>query len=178
MTADRISSERGQSTVEWVALVLLVFAAIAVMATVVSVGIPGAALVRAIAAKLACAARITNRAPPGPPGSRPPTATSSAALVTDSAPELRYEQGMRALPVDYRRCREDGCAEGAETGEIWRSRLGEPAVAFIHAIDCRAGSVTAAGPEEADCSPARGPATCTSRTGSTTRAAPRPRAEG
>ena len=60
MTADRISSERGQSTVEWVALVLLVAAAIAVMAAVVGVGIPGAALARAIAAKLACAARITD----------------------------------------------------------------------------------------------------------------------
>lgn len=59
---------------------------------------------------------------------------------------------MRALPVDYRRCREDACAEGSEAGEIWRSRTGEPVVTFSRAIDCRAGSATAAGPEEADCS--------------------------
>ncbi|HEX5954487.1 MAG TPA: hypothetical protein VFY37_01000 [Solirubrobacterales bacterium] len=155
MTAERISSDRGQSTVEWVALALLVAAAIAVMAAVVGVGIPGAALARAIAAKLACAARITDSCTAGATGLAAAYGDELAALVTEHAPELRYEQGMRALPVDYRRCREDGCAEGAETGEIWRSRSGEPAVAFIHAIDCRAGSVTAAGPQEADCSGAR-----------------------
>jgi hypothetical protein len=49
---------------------------------------------------------------------------------------------MRALPVDYRRCREDACAEGAEAGEISRSRSGEPVVTFVHTIDCRPGSET------------------------------------
>jgi hypothetical protein len=59
---------------------------------------------------------------------------------------------MRALPVDYRRCREDACAEGPQTGGVWASNSGEPTVAFLHVIDCRPDSPTAAGPGEADCS--------------------------
>ena len=62
---------------------------------------------------------------------------------------------MTAVPVDYRRCRADACAVGAPSGKVAASLAGNRVVAFIHAIDCRAGSVTAAGPEEADCSGAR-----------------------
>ncbi|HEX2266292.1 MAG TPA: hypothetical protein VHH14_08415, partial [Solirubrobacterales bacterium] len=58
---------------------------------------------------------------------------------------------MRALPVDYRRCREDACADGPEGGTVWRSKTGEPTVAFIHVIDCRPGSPARATPSEADC---------------------------
>ncbi len=60
---------------------------------------------------------------------------------------------MRALPVDYRRCREDACAEGPEE---WRRRprsnAGEPVVAFTHAVDCRPGAAAETEAAGADCS--------------------------
>lgn len=58
---------------------------------------------------------------------------------------------MRALPVDYRRCREDACADGPEAGRVWESESGEPTVAFVHVIDCRPDSPTAATVSEANC---------------------------
>ena len=151
----RIADQRGQSTVEWLALIVLVSLALAVLAAVAGTGLPGAALARAIAAKIACATGIGE--PCAAEGSRLVAAYGDevARLVRKHTPQIRYENGMRALPVDYRRCRADDCAEGAESGAIWRSRSGEPTVAFVRAIDCRAGSATATGPDEADCSGTR-----------------------
>ena len=45
-----------------------------------------------------------------------------AALVRANAPALLYEDGMTAMPVDYRRCRIDQCAAGAGEGTVLRSR--------------------------------------------------------
>lgn len=49
---------------------------------------------------------------------------------------------MRALPVDYRSCREDACAEAADKLRVARSLSGEPATVFTHMLDCRAGTET------------------------------------
>jgi hypothetical protein len=46
---------------------------------------------------------------------------------------------MTALPVDFRECRSDVCAEGAGSGAITRTRAGLRVVAFTHVIDCRSG---------------------------------------
>ena len=62
---------------------------------------------------------------------------------------------MRALPVDYRRCREDACAEGPEEGDATRSNAGEPVVAFTHAIDCRPDAAAETEASGADCSGVR-----------------------
>ena len=152
MSARRARAEqRGQATVEWIALVLLVSLVVAALGAVLGIGLPGAALARAIGAKLVCAAELSGSC--GPEGSRLAEAYGDeiAALVGEHAPTLRYERGMRALPVDYRRCREDACAEGAAAGEVWRSLTGEPTTAFIHVVDCRPGAALArAG--DADCS--------------------------
>jgi hypothetical protein len=155
VTSERASSEHGQSTVEWVALVLLVSLAIAVLAAVAGTSLPGVALARAIAAKIACAASLSESCTAETTRLVAAYGEEVAGLAAEHAPELRYEKGMRALPVDYRRCREDACAEGAETGEIWRSSTGEPVVSFLRAVDCRAGSAAAAGPDHADCSAKR-----------------------
>lgn len=48
---------------------------------------------------------------------------------------------MRTLPVDFRSCRSDACADGAESGAVTGSREGMRVVAFTHAIDCRSGHV-------------------------------------
>src|SRR5688572_4435827 len=117
----------GQSTVEWIGLVLLM----ALVALGVTVGLggrpPGAELANAIAQRLACAAGLGS----GCPG------LTDAELVAEYGPELAvavrrwvptlsYEPGMRALPVDFRRCRDDPCSMGAEGGAVDRAEDGEP----------------------------------------------------
>jgi hypothetical protein len=51
-----------------------------------------------------------------------------------------YERGMRALPVDFRRCRSSACSDGAEHGAVGRSASGQRVTAFVHVVDCRAAS--------------------------------------
>lgn len=143
-------SERGQGTVEWVGLILLVSLALAVLGAIAGIGLPGAALADAIASRLICAVALSEC---GGEESRLLAAYGPelGALASERAPEVRYEKGMRALPVDYRRCREDACADGAEAGDVARSLTGERTTAFLHAIDCRSGSATFN--TEANCAP-------------------------
>jgi hypothetical protein len=153
----RIRAEEGQSTVEWTALILLVSMAIAFLGAVAGLGLPGAALARSLTGKLICAAGLDGDC--GITVDSSPLALAYgeevAALVAEHAPTILYEPGMRALPVDYRRCREDACADGAQTGGVWASESGERTVAFVHAVDCRPGSRALAGPGRADCAGAR-----------------------
>jgi hypothetical protein len=128
--------ERGQATPEWVALVLLVaLAFIGVVAA--GVPVPGADIARSIAARLACAAGLGEDCSAARGELELAYGAELAALVTEHAPRLEYEEGMRALPVDFRSCREDACAEGAEAGPVAESRTGEPVTAFVHVADCR-----------------------------------------
>jgi len=128
--------EIGQGTVEWIGLVLLV--ALLVLGLLAGLGarLPGGALARVIAERMICAVRLADSCRLD---SELDAAYGAelASLVTEHAPRIRYESGMTALPVDYRSCREDACAVGAPAGQIWRSAVGEPVVAFVHVIDCR-----------------------------------------
>ncbi len=145
----RVRSERGQSTVEWVTLVLLVSTAMAVLGAIAGIGLPGAALAQAISSRIACAIELAESCGlDGPSELAAAYGDELAALVTDQSPQIRYEPGMRALPVDYRLCREDACAEGANKVRVSHSLSGEPATAFTHVIDCRPGTETPG----ADCS--------------------------
>jgi len=128
--------EIGQGTVEWIGLVLLV--AVLVLGLLAGLGarVPGAALAHAIAERMICAVRLSDGC--GVDSELDAAyGAELAALVTEHTPRIRYERGMTALPVDYRSCREDACAEGSPAGQIWRSVTGEPVVAFVHVIDCR-----------------------------------------
>jgi hypothetical protein len=144
----RATAEKGQATVEWIALVLLVALLVAVLGAAVGIGLPGADVARAIASRLVCAVGLSGSCDAQTTRLAGAYGDELAALVSEHAPTILYEPGMRALPVDYRRCREDACAEGAERGEVWRSSSGEPTVAFVRVIDCRPGSEM----EGADCS--------------------------
>lgn len=105
--------------------------------------------------RLVCAVRLTEGCR-SEPKLRASYGDDTAALLRAHAPTLLYEEGMRALPVDYRRCRADGCAEGA-AGAVTRSAAGEPVTAFTHVIDCRSSAAAAAEATGADCSgPRRG----------------------
>jgi hypothetical protein len=144
--------EHGQATPEWVALALLV----ALVFTAVAAGrpVPGTDLARSIAARLACAAGLGDACDGERSGLTLAYGHELAALVSDHAPTLSYEEGMRAVPVDFRSCREDACAEGPESGPVSESLDGEPVTAFVHVVDCR-DPAAAAAREGYDCTGAR-----------------------
>src|SRR6476620_1077269 len=146
--ARRRSAADGQATVEWIGLLLLVALLLAALLTA-GVRVPGAALARAIATRMACALSLG-----GDCGELPLVAEYGeelAAQVRRRAPTLIYEPGMHALPVDFRRCRSSACGDGRGEGIVLRSRRGEPVTVFVHVVDCRSGSRTAG----ADCSGGR-----------------------
>jgi hypothetical protein len=135
-------------------LIALVSAALAGLALLAGLGLPGAALARSVAERLICAVRLMEdcrteralRAAHGP---------DLASLLRAHAPALIYEDGMTAVPVDFRRCRFDECAEGPESGAVSRSGDGERTVAFTHVVDCRQGRIRATLAWGADCSGSR-----------------------
>lgn len=129
-------------------IVALAFLAIASL----GVAIPGAAFAKAIADRLVCAVGLEDDCGGGPSGLLLAYGSELADLVTDNAPELDYEEGMHAVPVDFRSCREDACANGADSGPVRESLTGEPVTLFTHVIDCRdSGNVS----EGLDCSGGR-----------------------
>ena len=67
-------------------------------------------------------------------------------------PDVFYEEGMVALPVDFRRCREPACSDGAATGVATSSASGEPVAAFVHVVDCRPAALAASEEAGYDCS--------------------------
>jgi hypothetical protein len=148
-SGQRDTAERGQSTIEWVGLLLLVAL---LLGALVATGarVPGGALARAIASRILCAAAIAHSC-----GDEPALiavyGTEVGELVRDHMPTLAFEQGSRGLPVDWRRCRSTACGDGGEEGAVRHSAAGLPVTAFVHVVDCRSGSQAAG----SDCSGGR-----------------------
>lgn len=142
-------AERGQATVEWVGLVALVSVLMAAL-VVAGVRVPGASLARALASRLLCATAMAERC-----GDEPTLiavyGAEVGALARRHMPSLLFERGSRALPVDFRRCREPACGDGAERGYVTRTDAGLPVTAFVHAIDCRPEAAERTEAEGADC---------------------------
>ena len=124
---------------------------LAALAWVAGTGIPGLVLAKSIAERIVCAVRLTEDCGFAPE-LKAANGAELAALLQAHAPTLLYENGMTALPVDYRRCREDRCAAGPGEGVVARSSSGERPVAFTHAVDCRSGAAAATEAAGADCS--------------------------
>jgi hypothetical protein len=143
--------ERGQSTVEWLGLVALVALALVALAWGAGTGSPGLLLAKTIAEKIVCGVRLTEDCG-FTPELKAANGAELAALLQAHAPALLYEDGMTALPVDYRRCREDDCAAGPGEGVVPRSSSGERPVAFTHVVDCRAEAAAATEAAGGDCS--------------------------
>jgi hypothetical protein len=146
-------SERGQGTVEWVGLLLLV-ALLAVGLLTVGVRVPGASLARAIASRILCAASLADSC-----GDEPVLiaayGTEIGKLVREHMPSLLFERGSRAVPVDFRRCRSTRCGDGPEHGYVRRTAAGLPVSAFVHVVDCRPDAAETFETEGANCSGAR-----------------------
>jgi hypothetical protein len=149
VSGHRPSSQTGQATVEWIGLVTLVALALALLGTIAGLALPGAALARAIGGSIVCAIDLGGGCALDATPLVAAYGDELAATVAERAPKIRYDPGMKALPVDYRDCRDDACAEGGEDPRIWRTRQGLPVSAFTHVIDCRPATTTPAG---ADCS--------------------------
>jgi hypothetical protein len=149
-----IRGERGQSTVEWVGLVLLVALLFGVFLAALAGRVPGTGLVAAIYGRLACAIQLSDAC-----SSDPELAAAYgpdlASLVRSDAPEIRYEEGMSALPVDFRACRGPRCGNGPEAGAVSASDSGQPAAAFVHVVDCRPEMVAETEARGLDCSGSR-----------------------
>lgn len=127
--------EGGQATVEWLALVFVAGLVAASVLALAAARLPATGIARAIAARLICAAGFSDCSVDGALAAA--YGAELAARVEASAPEIAYEAGMRDLPVDFRSCRAGRCARAPHAGPVPASGTGEPAVAFVHAIDCR-----------------------------------------
>jgi hypothetical protein len=109
--------------------------ALAALAWLVGLRLPGMVLAHEIGERIVCAVRLSYGC-----RSDPELAASYGELATavrESAPKLVYEHGMTALPVDFRDCRSPSCSDGPETGRVARTLAGRPVSLFTHVIDCR-----------------------------------------
>jgi hypothetical protein len=132
----RFARQEGQTTVEWVGLCLVVATLMLGLLAMIGSGLPGGIFARAIATRLLCAAGLSSIC--GETGDLVAAYGSElAGQVERNAPEIVYEAGMTAMPVDFRSCRGRTCGNGPDSGPVWRSDTGEPAAAFVHVVDCR-----------------------------------------
>ena len=130
------AQEGGQATIEWTGLALLVCLLVAGVLAALGARLPATGLARTIAARLICAAGLSDACAVEPEL----VAAYGAELalqVAENAPRIIYERGMTALPVDFRSCRGGRCGNGPDSGAVWSSDAGEPAAAFVHVVDCR-----------------------------------------
>jgi hypothetical protein len=138
-SGNRTRGEAGQASPEWVGLILLVALFIAGLVSFLAPLPIGAVLARVVGSKIICAVEASDAC-----GAEPELTaaygTELAAELRDHAPTIFYEKGMRALPVDFRSCRSTACGDAAPDGSVWRTRSGESASAFVHVVDCRAGT--------------------------------------
>lgn len=148
--ATPLDSERGQATPEWLGLVLVVGLLLAALLWAAGAALPRVPLAGAVLERMVCAVRLADDCR-SERALRASYGADLAVALRAHAPTLLYEPGMRALPVDYRRCREDACAEGSADGRVTRAASGERTVAFTHVVDCRRGAPPAPA-SGADCS--------------------------
>lgn len=138
-------SERGQGTVEYVGLLLLVALLFAGFLALAPSSVPGAELVRTLLGRTLCAVRGGGCVPDVPPLVAA-YGEDVAALIEGNRPEIRFEPAAySSLPVDFRRCRLRRCADTTRLGMIGHSQGGEQPTAFVHVVDCRPGSEPAPG---------------------------------
>ncbi|MFN2611946.1 MAG: hypothetical protein ABR536_01085 [Solirubrobacterales bacterium] len=130
----RARNESGQSAVEWVGLLALVALLLVVLLHSIDGRLPGAALAESIAERLVCAAKLSGcrRSVDSPLVAS--YGEEAAVLARRYAPELRYEPGSSAIPVDFRRCRSTVCGDGPRSGPVFLSNTGEQPTAFVHLI--------------------------------------------
>jgi hypothetical protein len=144
-------AQRGQATIEWIGLILVVTLLVLAVLTLAGGRLPGVALAEALASRIICAVSL-DRACEVESALAAQYGEQLAELVGEHAPEIRYEQGELELPVDFRECREVACSLGPPSGAVEHSDAGLPAVAFVHVVDCRPEAAAQSEDEGFDCS--------------------------
>jgi hypothetical protein len=116
----------------------------------VGVRVPGGDLARSIASRILCAASLADGC-----GDEPRLIATYGSevgrLVREHMPILVFEEGSRAVPVDFRSCRNTACGDARGEGLIHSTEERLPVSAFVHVVDCRPEKES----EEADCSGSR-----------------------
>src|SRR4051812_23688204 len=129
-----MSGERGQASVEWIGLLLLVSVSLAAAVAFVPV-VDGRPLGAAIARALGCAGKHDCHADGA--ALRNAYGERDGGLVRANVPSIVYEPGTLTLPVDYRRCRSQSCADAPDDRDLdvhRAARGGTPATAFTHVV--------------------------------------------
>jgi hypothetical protein len=127
--------ERGQATVEWSALLLLVALLLAGFGFAVSRA-QGWGMGESVLHALVCG--IGGGCEQDDALERA-YGRETARLVRRYSPNVVYEHRSAELPVDFRRCRKLECSNGPQDpDEIHRSRAGLPVTAFTRVVDRRA----------------------------------------
>jgi hypothetical protein len=134
--------------------VLGVVALLLVGLVATGVRVPGVSLAREIGSRLLCAASLADGC-----GDEPVLiaayGSEIGAMVREYMPMLAFEEGSRAVPVDFRRCRDTSCGDGSEDGLVHRTDAGLAVTAFVHVIDCREDEAEHSEAAGADCSGSR-----------------------
>ena len=136
------ASQAGQASPEWTGLALLAAALLAGLS--VAVGGPASGLAHSVKRSILCAVSLDGGCPE-PPALASAYGEEVSREVERLVPELRFEEGVLGMPVDFRTCRSPGCAEGegrARSGSL----AGEPATLFTRVVDCRHGGADAGRP--------------------------------
>jgi hypothetical protein len=125
--------ERGQATIEWVALVLLGALSLGALAAY-GPHMDGRSFGGFLAHRIACAVR--GGCQDGDRALARAYGNDNAALVRELAPNLVYENGERSLPVDWRACRSRRCSDAPDDPDLdaHRSDAGNRATAFVRLI--------------------------------------------
>jgi hypothetical protein len=128
-----VRGERGQATLEWTGLVLLVSLSLGALAAF-GPRIDGRSFGGSIAHAIVCAVA---RCDTGDDQLASVYGAADAALARRYAPNIVYEPGTFTLPVDFRQCRSHRCSDAPDDRhlEVHRSaRSGTPATAFTHVV--------------------------------------------
>ena len=143
--------ESGQSSVEWLGLVLLVSGALTALSLSGPTPSP-AALVHSIQRTILCAVGFGAGCPDGPSVDR--YGSEVAALVRRFEPEIAFGPDLLGMPVDFRTCRSPGCAVPLAGERLADSTADERLTIFTRVIDCRGyggsrpGGVACGGPAD------------------------------
>jgi hypothetical protein len=145
-----MGSERGQGTVEWLGTLLVVSVAMLALAAA-GLRVPGATPAQALADRILCAASLADGC-----GDEPTLIAAYGSevgkLVRRHMPTLAFEDGSRAVPVDFRNCRSTECGDGSGEGLVHQTDAGLPVTAFVHVVDCREERAERSEAEGVDCS--------------------------
>lgn len=138
---------------EWVGT-LLVVSLLLLGLLAAGARVPGVSLTRAVADRILCAASLADGC-----GDEPALIAEYGSevgrLVRLHMPVIAYEEGSKAVPIDFRRCRSTECGDASGSGLIHRTDAGLPVTAFVHVVDCRPDAVEEDEAAGADCSGGR-----------------------